>query len=447
MTGRLPAVAVALALALGASACSDDDGAETSDGTTAPAEATTAAASVTATATPSIPAATTAGPPGPTASPAPPTTTDASSTAASSAVPTTPPDGAADPVVTATEIARADFPTDLAWREGDPGLYVTEKGGRVVRLGAGEPTVVLDMVDLVSTGNEQGLLGLTFSPGGDVAYVNYTDGNGDTVIAEHPVQSDGTFLTGDDSRTVLLIDQPRSNHNGGDLTFGPDGYLYVGTGDGGGSGDPERVAGDPRSLLGKILRIDPEIAAGQPYTVPDDNPFVGADAAPEVWSLGLRNPWRFSFDRETGDLWIADVGQDAVEEISVAPAIEGFDAGRGAHFGWSAFEGNEPFNGDVAVDEHTPPVFTYGHDEGCSVSGGVRARGTGAGPLAGWYVFADVCSGTVWALEVAATTGGFEAGRRVAVAEGIAGPSAVVDGPTGEIYVLAGAGPIYRLDA
>jgi glucose/arabinose dehydrogenase len=353
---------------------------------------------------------------------------------------------AIDPAAAPTEIARVESPTDLAWREGDPALYVTEQGGRVIRLGAGDPAVVLDMRDLTDADGERGLLGLAFAPAGDVAYVNYTDGNGDTVIAEHPVQPDGTFLTGDSSRTVLQIDQPYGNHNGGDLAFGPDGYLYIATGDGGGGGDPERRANDLTSLLGKILRIDPAIGAGQPYTVPEDNPFAGTDAAGEIWALGLRNPWRFSFDRETGDLWIADVGASAVEEVNAVAAIEGFDAGRGRNFGWSAFEGTERFHDDVVVEDHTPPLYTYGHDEGCSIAGGVRARGAGAGSLAGWYVFADYCAGAVWALEIAATPDGFSAGRRLTVAEGIASPTAVVEGPQGEVYVLSKAGAVYRLD-
>ncbi len=438
-----PALAAALALTL--AACSDDDGGDvggitvppgprthpaTAPPATAPAT-TTAPANTEGSATPTAPGT----PSAPTAAPA--TTAPAPTTAAP----------AADPVVTPTVVAEVDTPTDLAWRDGDPGLYVTEKNGRVVRLADGQVTTVLDMADLVSTGGEQGLLGIAFAPAGDVAYLNYTDVNGDTAIVEHPVAADGTFLTGDDSRTVLTIDQPYSNHNGGDLTFGPDGYLYIATGDGGGPGDPDRQASNLSSLLGKILRIDPAIADGQPYTVPDDNPFVGTDAAPEVWAAGLRNPWRVSFDRETGDLWIADVGASAREEVNVAPSIEGFDAGRGRNFGWSAFEGTLPHNSDVVVEEHTPPIFEYGHDEGCSISGGVRARGEAAGSLAGWYVFSDNCAGTVWALEVAATTDGFTAGRRVTIAEGVGAPTAVVDGPDGAVYVLAGTGPVIRLDA
>ena len=361
---------------------------------------------------------------------------------------TTAPPAGADPVVTATVVAELEAPVDLAWREGDPGLYVAEQGGRVVRLGEEGPVVVLDMSDLTSAEGERGLLGLAFDPAGANAYVNYTDNDGDTVIAEHPVGSDGTFLTGDNSRTVLQIDQPYRNHNGGDLTFGPDGYLYIGTGDGGGGGDPERRAERPdepaRQDAAHRSRRSP---TGSPTASRADNPFVGTDAAPEIWALGLRNPWRFSFDRETGDLWIADVGQGSIEEVDVAPAVEGADAGRGLNFGWSAFEGDEPYNADVAVDAHTAPIFTYDHDEGCSISGGVRARGEGAGSLEGWYVFADYCASTVWALEVIAGPDGFTAGRRVTLTTDVEQPTAVVDDPLGTVYVLSQAGPVYRLDA
>jgi glucose/arabinose dehydrogenase len=446
---RIALAALAALSVLGAACSDDDDGEATATSPAPPAAASTSAAATTG------PAATAAGGAGtttPTASVAPATTGPVASGPAApassspSAAPTTAPP-AAEPAVAPTEIAEVDMPTDLAWREGDPGLYVTEQGGRVMRVGDGEPTVALDMTDLTEGGGERGLLGLAFAPGGDVAYVNYTDNDGNTVIAEHPVDAAGTFLTGDNSRTVLQIEQPYPNHNGGDLNFGPDGLLYIGMGDGGSAGDPQRRASDLTSLLGKILRIDPAIGNGQPYTVPADNPFVGTDAAPEIWAYGLRNPWRFSFDRETGDLWIADVGQSSFEEVDVAPAEEGFDAGRGLNFGWSAFEGNAPYNDDVTVEQHTPPVYTYTRADGCSISGGVRARGDGAGSLSGWYVFGDYCANTVWALEVLAGPEGFAAGRRVTLSTEVAAPTAVVDGPDGTVYALSHAGPVYRLDA
>ena len=433
MTGPSRTVVLIVAGLVAAAACSDDDDAgapATTSGAPSSAPTTTAA-------TGSVP--TTTAPTTTAATPLTTTTTTTTTTTAAAA--------GADPVVTATVVAELEAPTDLTWRAGDPALYVTEQGGRVMRVGDGEPAVVLDMTDLTTAERERGLLGVAIDPTGANAYVNYTDNDGNTVIAEHPVGADGTFLTGDNSRTVLQIEQPYANHNGGDLTFGPDGYLYIGTGDGGSGGDPERRASDLGSLLGKILRIDPAITTGEAYGVPPDNPFVGTDAAPEIWALGLRNPWRIAFDRDTGYLWIADVGEEAIEEIDVAPAVEGADAGRGLNFGWSAFEGNEPFNDDVTVEGHASPLYTYGHDEGCSVSGGVRARGQAAGSLHGWYVFADYCAGTVWALEVGSDSGGFTAGRRVTLTTDIAQPTAVVDGPHGEVYVLSQEGPVYRLDA
>ena len=449
-------VVVVAALALAACGGDDDSAGEATPplpATIPPAPSTPAG-----TVTPTPSAAATPAPSGGTAAPA--STAAPGSTSAATGTPTTPagtatPTTAApvavEPAATPTEIATVNTPVDLAWREGDDGLFVVEQDGRIMRLGDAEPTMVLDVSDLTSAEGERGLLGLAFEPGGEVAYINYTDNDGNTVVAEYPVDPDGTFRTGDEARTVLQVEQPYANHNGGGLEFGPDGFLYIGMGDGGDGGDPERRATNPAELLGKMLRIDPAIGDGQPYTVPADNPFVGrGDTAPEIWSTGLRNPWRFSFDRETGDLWIADVGQNQFEEVDVAPATDGVGAGLGLFFGWSAFEGNEPYNDDVPTDGHTPPIFTYEHDagdvQGCSISGGVRARGGPNTSLEGWYVFTDFCTGTVWALEVFGEGPGLAAGRIVIVAEGIDSPTAVVDGPDGSVYVLSANGPVLRLD-
>jgi glucose/arabinose dehydrogenase len=436
-------VALAAVLFVPAGCSGDDDGAATT------AVPTTAAVATTRPATTPVPSdpATSATPASATpASTAPATTVPASTTQpATTAPPVTEPLG--DPAVTFTEVAVLDQPVDLAWRDGDDALFVVEQDGHVERLVDGESTTVLDVSDLTSASGEQGLLGLAFAPGGDVAYINYTDNSGDTVISEHPVEGDGTFGTGDLARVVLQIDQPYDNHNGGGLRFGPDGFLYLGMGDGGAGGDPERRATDMATPLGKMLRIDPAIAAGEPYSVPPDNPFVGTPAAaPEIWSSGLRNPWRFSFDRETGDLWIADVGQNAWEEINVAPATGGVDAGKGLSFGWSAFEGDERYNEDVSPDGHTPPIATYGHDGGrCSISGGVRVRGGPVPALEGWYVYADYCSGQVWALEVTGEGADLAAGRTVELGL-VEAATALVAGPTGEVYALSRDGPVYRLD-
>jgi hypothetical protein len=219
-------------------------------------------------------------------------------------------------------------------------------------------------------------------------------------------------------------------------------------GDGGSGGDPERRATNPAELLGKLLRIDPTPSGEQGYTVPADNPFVGvAGAAPEVWASGLRNPWRFAFDDVTGDLWIADVGQNAIEEIDVVAATGGVGAGKGANFGWSALEGDVPFNEDVVIEDPVPPFWTYTHDDGgCSISGGVRARGGAVPDLVGWYVYGDLCAGRLWALEVLGEGDDMAPGRQVDLGE-LPAITAVVDGPAGEVFALSGQGPVVRLDA
>lgn len=346
------------------------------------------------------------------------------------------------PAATLTPIAEASSPVDLTWRADDPALYVVEQGGVVLRLAVGTGTTpVFDISDLVAFDGEQGLLGLAFAPDADLAYVNYTDVDGNTVVAEVPVSSDGATWDRDNMRTVLQIDQPYPNHNGGDLAFGPDGMLYIPTGDGGAGGDPERRASNPSELLGKLLRIDPTPSGELAYSIPPDNPFIDVESTrPEIWALGLRNPWRVSFDPDTGDLWIADVGQGTIEEVDVAAATDGLDAGKGLNFGWSGYEGNDVFNADVSVEDHHAPIHTYDHASGgCSISGGVRARGEGAGSLAGWYVFADYCSGVITALEVLGEGEDMTAGRTVELATS-SGVTAVASGPDGTVYVLSGDG-------
>lgn len=282
-------------------------------------------------------------------------------------------------------------------------LFVVEKIGRIQVLTAGElqPEPLLDIRDQVSSGFEQGLLGLAIHP--DFAtngffYINYTDRAGNTQLVRYQVQRNTLKANPTSATTLLTIEQPAANHNGGMLAFGPDGYLYVATGDGGRAGDPWGNAQNRTTLLGKLLRIDVDSAT--PYAVPPTNPFVNdSTAQPEIWAYGLRNPWRFSFDRETGDLYIADVGQNAWEEVNFEPA--GHPGGR--NYGWNVIEGTHcyPAATNCNRDGLTLPVIEYSHEAtgGCSITGGYVYRGEAIPSLQGRYLFSDYCSGEIWAAD------------------------------------------------
>ena len=333
--------------------------------------------------------------------------------------------------------------------DGSGRLFVTQKTGlaRIVQDGAVLDTPFLDLTDTVSTDSERGLLGLAFHPEyaeNGRLFVNYTRGDGATVIAEFAVSDDANVADAASEKVVLTVPQPFANHNGGDLAFGPDGYLYIGMGDGGAGGDPENNGQDPATLLGAMLRID--VDSGEPYGVPQSNPFVGeGGAAPEVWAYGLRNPWRFSFDRETGDLWIADVGQNAFEEVNLQSA----DSAGGENYGWNITEGESCFNEANAraplesCDEEglTGPVLTYPHSEGRSITGGYVYRGAAIPALVGHYVYGDFVSGTLWG--AAAQAGGGYASTELAQS----GFNVVAFGEdeTGELYVADFGGTVYRL--
>ena len=295
-------------------------------------------------------------------------------------------------------------PVDVA----DPGdgsgrRFVVEQAGRI-RIVDRRGLVDRPFLDIgaeVRSGGEQGLLGLAFHPGfpGDPRfYVDYTDLHGNTVIAEfHVDATDPDRADPASERSILHIDQPYANHNGGALVFGPDGMLYVGMGDGGSGGDPHGNGQRTDTLLGKILRIDVDGGGDRPYAIPADNPFVGvAGASPEIWLTGLRNPWRIRFDVGTGDLWIGDVGQSAWEEIDVARAGRG-----GLNFGWNRMEGFHCYSPSEGCDRTglTLPVAEYGHDLGCAVIGGVVVRHADQAALDGWYVFSDSCSSRLWLLD------------------------------------------------
>jgi glucose/arabinose dehydrogenase len=345
-----------------------------------------------------------------------------------------------DPVISLAQVAEFDQPVDLAWRAGDQTIFIVGQAGTITPLRDGQPgEPVLDITDLTDADGEQGLLGLTFAADGTMAYIDHTTNDGDTVIAEYAVGADGVFEAAS-RRELLTIDQPYPNHNGGNVTIGPDAMLYIGMGDGGSGGDPQRRALNMGSLLGKIVRIDPTPSGGEPYTVPADNPFVGvAGAQPEIWAVGVRNPWRMSFDPATGDLWFGDVGQGEIEEIDVAWATDG--AGRGMNFGWSAFEGSTRYNDDQPADGATPPIFEYPHgDAGCSVSGGAVYRGTGNPALVGWYVFGDYCSGNLYALRTQD-----RALAAVLPMGNVPALTGVRAGPDGELYALSLDGPLFQL--
>ncbi len=334
-------------------------------------------------------------------------------------------------------------PVGVAQHPSDDRLFVVEQGGRVIAVDDESSTEVLDISDRTEGGGERGLLGLAFHPTEELAYVNFTDLDGNTVIAELAVDPASRQFDVASLRDVMTVEQPFPNHNGGAMVFGPDGLLYIGLGDGGSANDPLRAGLDLSTRLGKVLRIDPRAAGGEPFTVPDDNPFVGADGAdPTIWSYGLRNPWRVSFDELTGDLWIADVGQNELEEVNRAPAVDGLDAGRGLSFGWSAFEASAPFNADQPADGHVAPVVEYRHEDGnCSVSGGVVARRSLVDDLDGWFVYGDYCSGTIWGFDPTSSPG-----DPVVVELGsLPELTSIGLGPEGELYAVSIAGTVARI--
>lgn len=285
-------------------------------------------------------------------------------------------------------------------------LYLLEKEGkiRIVREGALVAEPFLDISDRVTTGgNEQGLLGLAFAPDYSESgyfFVHYSDNDGNTMVARFQRTAERTLADASSEFIVLQLDQPARNHNGGMLAFGPDGYLYIGMGDGGGSGDRYNNGQNPDTLLGKMLRIDVMSDLAEPYTIPADNPWVdvdwnGTDVRDEIWAVGLRNPWRYSFDRATGDLWIGDVGQNQYEEIHFTPA----NSSGGHNYGWPIVEATHCYGSSTCETAgFTIPVAEYSHSGHCSVTGGYVYRGADIPALDGVYLYGDYCSGMIWAL-------------------------------------------------
>jgi len=370
--------------------------------------------------------------------PPPPAPSDATTAPPTTATPGSGPSGP-PPAVRLTRLAGLTQPTALAPRRGDAALYATEQAGRVVAVTDGRTSVVGDITDRVLAGGERGLLGLAFSADGATVYLYWTARQpvGRITVAAYPFSGGRVDVAGERVLVTIPHDQ-YGNHNGGQLGIGPDGYLYAGVGDGGGGGNPLKTALDTRSLLGKVLRIDPaRPSGGRPYGIPPDNPFAdGRAGAPEVWAYGLRNPWRFSWDRADGRLFIADVGQNAYEEVNAVPGDRA-----GVSYGWNRREGLNAFNGGSLPEGAVDPVIELPHGDGvCSVTGGYVYRGSRIPGLVGRYVFTDYCDSALRSGRP--TDGGW-------LVEGlrVSGRQVTTFGQdeAGELYVLDASG-VSRLD-
>lgn len=362
------------------------------------------------------------------------------------------PSGAATPQeVQLTSVAQGESLTAMAAHPVSGDLYLAERAGQVVRVvRSGELSESLvDISTEVTNGFESGLLGLAFSPDGDFVYLSYSDPDNATTAVEFPFVDGSVDPAG--RRLIFSQEQPFDNHNGGDIAFGPDGYLYIGLGDGGSGGDPLGSGQDTSTTLGSILRIDPVACVDGtctdvPYLAPADNPFVDGGGMPEVWAYGVRNPWRFSFDMDTEDLWVGDVGQDSIEEVTFLP---GPDAGRGANLGWNEMEGTEPYGDGTEPADHVEPIveYTNGRADGgdnCSVTGGYVYRGDSIPFLDGVYLYGDFCAGNILGLRQARgeATEQLDLGLS-AGADQLASFGQDLDG---EVYVLTLGGTLYRID-
>jgi glucose/arabinose dehydrogenase len=356
----------------------------------------------------------------------------------------TPPDAPLRAVEIASGLAA---PVQVTAPSGDARLFVVEQPGRirVIENGQLRPDAFLDITANVLSGGERGLLSLAFHPeyaANGHLYVNYTDAGGATRVERYRISSDRNVVDAGSAQLILRVAQPFSNHNGGMIAFGPDGMLYIGMGDGGSGGDPLAHGQNRSSLLGAMLRLD--VDAGDPYGIPPDNPYFDVPGArPEVWAIGLRNPWRFSFDRTGGSIYIADVGQNRREEINARPATEG-----GLNYGWNVMEGSLCFNppSGCQTEGLIMPVHEYDNPaEGCSVTGGYVYRGSDVPELVGHYFYGDYCRPRIRSFRL---TSGGQAVDHQSWDVGISGNVASFgEDSAGELYVVVHQGRVYRLES
>jgi glucose/arabinose dehydrogenase len=351
--------------------------------------------------------------------------------------------------VALTKVSDVTSGTAFAVRKGDPTLYVARQAGQVVAIRDGQvdPAPVLDLAGRIQSGGEQGLLGIVFSPDGSKLYVHFTGTDGDSRLEElafTPTPGGGGSADPATARLLLTAPGAQPNHNGGQLAFGPDGMLYMGLGDGGGAGDegaghaPQGNGQSLDTLLGKILRIDPHPSADRAYTIPLDNPYAKGGGLPEIWVLGLRNPWRFSFDPTTRDLWIGDVGQNLYEEVDMVP----FATAGGSNFGWPDLEATHDYRGGAPAGT-VQPVFETSHADGnCAITGGFVYRGKQIPDLNGAYVFSDNCNGTIRAIKV--VDGQVTVDRDLGVRS--TNVSSLGVDANGELYVVSLSDGVFRID-
>ncbi len=338
---------------------------------------------------------------------------------------------------------RFDHPVYLTSPPGDARLFVVEQSGRIVivKQGSTLATPFLDITSKVGSGGERGLLSVAFHPDyrqNGQLFVNYTDKQGDTRVERYTVSRNADVADASSAKLVISIDQPYANHNGGHVLFGPDGMLYVGMGDGGAGGDPRGNGQNVNSLLGKLLRLN--VGRVEPYSIPVNNPHAnGSGGRGEIWATGLRNPWRMTFDRGSGLLYIADVGQNELEEINVVPASKA-----GVNYGWNVMEADKCYRGDSCNrDGFQMPALSYGHaGNACSVTGGYVYRGRRIAALAGHYFYSDYCAGWVKSFRY---EGGRVADRREWQVDNLGHVVSFGEDAAGELYIIGESGRVWRI--